>query len=272
MALKDILFGKAPEARIETKKTVTSEQEAALNKLLQAQTAGIDDPSRNVFTGTTQTTPSSIENLSLAALEERVMQIGQGGSPLEQQTNQALLDIISSGGAPAGQGDFEEFFRTNIEAPLTEQFEDRFTGIGRRFSGTGLFGSERALADRRSKEDFLDALVSSRAGLQFQERTSSADRLLSAIGLGQKGGAAITGELQGIAGLGFDERRLQQQDISKDLEAFALQQGLDVEDLRLLLSGVNVRAVENIALVSGGTTGLLPSLISGAAQIAAAGI
>ncbi len=268
-----LLGGSAPKAEVFTKSTLTSKQQADLQRLERSlfQSTGISPggPDQSV-PGSAFSEPTDLETMSLAALEQRSLDIGSGGNQTEQAANQALLDLISSGGGDVGGQVFEDFFKTNVVDPSTEFFNEEFDQRTRRFSGNTLFGGERQEADIRADEDFLDSVVGSRANLAFQERGAASDRLLQAINQSRLAGESTTGQLRGISNTALDVRRTDQQDINQELARFLAEAGVKQDQINSLLSSITTKRFENIAVGSGGESSILPDLIQAAGTAAAA--
>jgi len=218
----------------------------------------------------TETSPIPLENLSLAALEERVKQIAAGGSPTEQATQQQLMNIIASGGTPTGGQTFEDFFKTNVEQPATESFKQDWAQIGTRFGGNELFSSDRASADSLNQKNFMDSLTRSRGELAFNERKNSLDNLMTALGISSQNMGKIGSELGGIAQVAFGERQFDQTNADNRYRQFLTEQGLKQAQIDNLLAMIRTPAFENIALVSGGQSGTSSTAIQTGGAILAA--
>jgi hypothetical protein len=273
----DALFGTPSKLKVKQKTTLTPEQKSLLDSLLAAGKTGgnTTGPLGNTVPGVpggVETNPIPLENLSLSALEERVKQLAAGGNPLEQATQQQLLDIIKSGGTPTGGQTFEDFFKTNVEDPLTKSFLQNNQQLGTRFGGNALFTSDRQQADARAKDDFLHSLATSRGELAFGERKNSLDNLMQALGLSQNSQGKNSAELSGILQSAFGERQFAQDNASNRFKEWAAQQGFQTEQLNNLIKLIGLPAFENIGAVQGGSSGLLPSLINAGGSIAGASI
>jgi hypothetical protein len=233
---------------------------------------GVNFNADTIPPGSLETQPIPLENLSLSALEERAKQIAGGGNPLEQATTQQLLDIISSGGTPSGGQTFEDFFRTNVEDPLTKAFNERTQEIGTRFKGNALFSSDRQQADATAKDDFLHSLSTSRGELAFNERQSSQQNLLAALGLAGQNQGKTSDELTKILQSAFGERQFAGDNADARLQEFLTNQGLKQQQLQNLLSLLGISSFENIGAATGGSSGLLPSLIGAGGNVLSANI
>jgi hypothetical protein len=273
----DTLFGSDPELQVETRTTMTPEQQA-LMRVLIGQLGGVggggpatgwsggDRASLARFAqgggvggmggpeGTLDIAGgnflSGMENTSLAALEERAMARATGG--MEGAGNEALMELIQNRG---GVGGFEDFFQSNVQDPALRDFTEKIKpAIGRSFGGSSFFSSERATQDKNASNELITSLTKARADLSLQDRNASAQRLLQAIGLGSQVDATNTDTL------------------IKELGAFGTERGARNERINQLLALLQMRGIENLGAGLPGTTGLAQSFVGGLGSGIGAGL
>lgn len=276
MGLLDSIFGSGASGtkpRLIVREGVpllTDFQQTGLLEAVNTARSDVRNRGSSLIKSDPKTDALPLENLSLAGMEQRAMEIAQGGSALEQETQRALLDIISNqGNIGSDDGGFEDFFRTNVQDPLTKGFEDELISVGRRFGGNTLFSSDRAEADARARDDFLENLTSARADLKFRDRENAQARMMAALGQANSL-RRPTDELLGFAESARSSRLFDQQNIENMFKTRLFNEGVKDATMNRLLGGLNVRAVENIATGSGGQPGIGPSLIQAGGSILSA--
>ncbi len=147
----DFLLGTKPKAKVKQKSLLSKEQQVAQGELLKSLQGPV---------------LGRIEETSLEGLEQAALQRVEGPGPA-----------------------FDEFFKTSVQDPLLEDFEETILPrISRRFAPSGFHGSERQQADRFAKEDLLKSLTRSRSELAFGSRESELNQLLAIFGA--RGGRA----------------------------------------------------------------------------------
>lgn len=254
MGLGDILFGSKPKAKVTTKPTMTPEQRSLLDKY--TKTLFEKDPGTILgfeqYGGNEQA--DSLAGLSLSAIENMVMEMASPTSNAalaEQQLGSFLK------GEKTGESPFNEYFRTAVQDPAVEAFtRDIMPAISRSFGGSGFFSTDRKMADEAAIRDLNNSLVRTRAEGAYKERQTDIDTMLRAIGLSPELTAGIEGNLinalqAAIAG--------GDQTLNQFLKLQGLR-GLEFDELMAILSQ---RPFENIATVTGGSSGLLSGMGQG---------
>ena len=238
----ELLSGSEGGLETETLSTLTPEQQALLQQMIEQLGGGADLAGGNFL--------SEAENTSLAGLEERAMLRATGG--IEQESNEALMELISGRGSP---GDFTDFFETNVRDPAVRDFRENIQpGISRQFGGSSFFGSERAKADRDASDDLISSLTQSRSKLAFDERTAASDRLMKAIGLAPQ-----------LDAINTDTR-------ARELDALGTNRRARNDRVTQLLQLLNTTGVENLGGMTSGKTGLIQSFLGGGGGGALAGL
>ncbi len=233
-------FGdKSPKLKVKTRDVLTAQQKGlnrdVLIPFLQGQ---LSDTS---FFG--ETGLSGTELTSLEGLEQLALQTAEGGG-LRGEAAGTLSELLQADSGAAS----DEFFETNISAPLLEQFRrDIIPGIANRFGGQ-FFGGERRESEARAREDLIDALTRGRADVKLRgEELDRTTRLQATQQAGQfdAGTAELLGRLSELASRPRTE-----------------QEQAEVTRIALILQALGVREFENIAAGLPGQQGL----ISGAIQ------
>lgn len=120
-----------------------------------------------------------LETLSIEGLDEfsRALMAGGTGTGMS-------LDALSRV-TGMGPQDFDEYFTTNVQGPLLEDFQDEILpGISRSYAQSGFFGSDRERTDRMAQEELLQQLVGARSKFAYESQNSQLNRLIQAAGLG----------------------------------------------------------------------------------------
>jgi len=162
--------------------TITQPQQEVLNKILGgfAAPGGIEAPTfapsggGPLIPGLTQG-----QEFSLAALEERAMQLasGEGLAADAESTTQRLLT--------QGPQDTSQFFQQAIQAPLEEQFLGQggtLDQLDRQLSAKA-FSGERLRARNEATEDFFRILSQRQQETALSERARTDQVALQALGL-----------------------------------------------------------------------------------------
>ena len=256
----DFLFGSEPSQDITPAPTLTPEQEELLRKIIAEISGGVGDTGFGIESG-------ALELQSLAGLEA----LGSSIPGLQSQGSTAAAGAATAGlGAleslfTQGPQDIGEFFEETIQKPAVEAFNrDIIPGIRTRFAPQ-FFGGERREAEARAGEDLIDALTRERARVGFEARDTDQLNILRGLQtLPGAGGFATTQGFQGptaqanillgLLGAGGTTRNV-------------VQQQLDERNRRMreAFSSLNIEGFENIVFNDPGSTGFIPSLVSGAA-------
>ena len=261
MGILDILFGEGPSVDTQTLDTLTPEQQAELNKLLQQ----LGSSSGPKFEGDLNVEQSDLSQLSLAGLEERALALSDPNrkSELSTQATQSLLSLLDFESADAG---IEDFFRTNVRDPALEEFQRNILpAISRDFGGANFFSSERRETDQSAQGQLIESLSRSRSGLAFNARESDRNRALQALGLVPESENRDINQLLAILGAGETTTGLKERNVGREFDQFIAESGFDRDRISQLLAGINTQAFENVVTTSGGTAGLIPQLLVAAA-------
>lgn len=167
------------------------------------------------------------------------------------QGQQALVgDAQSRIGELLGSRDeFDEFFETNVEQPLMENFQEEvIPGIGRRFGGANFFSSERRDAEQDAMEELAQQLTAGRSQAAIQAPMDAVSSL---------------GEVFG-AQRGLDDMALKASGFERQVRE--KQRRARVQEI---LNALGQESFENITTVDPGSAGVLGSDFG---SIAASGI
>lgn len=254
--ITDTLFGSEPETKIHERKTLTPEQQEIMKVLSGTLTQ--DPESAAQPSQTRQIAPlSGLENLSLEALEQQIMQAatGDSGTGTARQT----LDRL----AQEGPQDFEEYFQRTVQEPALDEFSDLMDQIARGQANT-FFSSERRQADTDAREDLLDALTRERARTAFEARESALGRQLEASRILPSLDANMTNLLLGGLEAGAVPRSVDQAGFDAQQEEFLRQREAVEKRIQQMIQALGITGKENIAVQEGGSSGLLGGFLSGA--------
>ena len=238
----DMLFGESPKVSIEEASTLTTEQAAALKKMLEAG---------QVDQGAIQAATIDESGLSMEGVEGlRNKVAAEGGA--------GALGTLAAG------SDSDEMRRqlTELMAPLQEEAQEQMKTVGREFSGGagGFFGSERQAQDQGIQEEFAQAQSKTMAELVG----SGQDRALAA------GGQLLQSET-GLAGTAMEGQTAQLQSAlqvalanGNNEQAAAIQDSLNkLKSQELYQDLLGVKGKENIVLNEAGTSGIAGGLLGG---------
>jgi len=234
-----------------TMDTLTPFQKEQLNALI----AKLSGATPRTFGGDPNVAMSDLGQISLAGLENRALELSDPNfqTALNKQETDTLMQLLDFEGQ---QGNVNEFFNTNIRDPALESFQEEvLPSIGREFGGNNFFGSERRTADQRASEELIDSLTRSRADINFQERESSRNRALQALGLSTDRTRAQAEERFGIFGAGMEATALDERNISRQFEQFLAEAGLEDDQIKMLLASLAIPQFENIVVGGGSSDG-----------------
>lgn len=231
MSIGGWIFGKDPKHGVDTLPSMTPEQQQTLKSLL-----GQLGP---------QTKLSGLENLSLEALEQKIMQQATGESEKTiGESEDALSKMLATGGAPT---DFEEFYRAKVRDPAMQEFTEMLLPeITRRYGASGAFGSDRKLAEQQALERLSGTLAGVRGELAFKTSESAQERILKAIGL-QPG---VTGA-----------RAVDTENLLQLMTGTQLPRNIENQRINQILAALGLKTTDNIPWRTEGTSGWLgPSI------------
>ena len=238
-------FGSEPKLDVKTKGLLSDEQARLLNEVL-------------------------LPFLQQSDVAQSITDV-PGVNPLEAGTILGFEDLLA--GQLTGEGstetaagtlgdiltrdptDIDDFFETNVAAPLLEQFEeDIIPDIGNRFAGQ-FFGGERRDAEAQAREDLIDALVRGRADVALRGREFDTGAQIQAAGLTPSIDQAPILELLGIQeGAGLPR--------NVSLAQLAQQN----QRIQQVLAALGLKTKENIGAGLPGQTGAVQSATDAFAQ------
>ena len=256
MSIFDAVFGDDSEADVSQHKLTTPEQDALLQQVLGILSGRVGGGARP-FPGDLEIGPSTLEGLSLQALEDRAGDLVAGETEVLNAGKTALLEALTS-----DPTDIDEFFQTNVADPILEAFEENISTIGRRF-GKNFFGTGRTDQESDAFEDMIDALTSERANLAFQNDQRTRDRKLTAAGMSPGVARGGTDELLALLTAGGVPRGIEEGNLLRSYQEFLRQQNQKNQDISQALAAVGLPTVENIATVTEGDPGLLSGYLAG---------
>ena len=245
MGLFSTLFGKAPSASTQNLGLLDPAQQQILLETLKPFLEQGLGTARTDIPDLTSLESTSLEGLEQAALSGR-------GTETVDASSKFLQDLLGG-----GQGLEDEFFKTNVQDPLLESFQDEILpGISRTFA-SDFFSSDRANADERAMEELIQQLVRGKSDVALRGR----GQRIEAAGLAPGADAFGIERL-----LAF----LQAGGVGRENERFGLEQENTRVNQLLQLLGIPTR--ENVVISTGGKQGLLPSLIQAGGQVGAAAL
>ncbi len=257
------LFGSEPKAKVTTASKLTPEQENRLKELL----ANLNLPEGLgeavvPFEGRLSAGLQPVQQTSLAALEQMALNLAGGGSPtgtgLQGQAETALSGLLTE-----GPTDFEDFFKTNVEAPLLKSFEEEVVPRLQATQARNFFSTGAQRAQDRGQEQLLDTLGRERSGLAFATREADRNRRLQALGLVDTITGLPINQAAQLLAIGEIPRQIEQAGLSAEYAEFIRQQQQRSERVQQLLQAIGLPVLENIATVTEGSTGLVPSFLAG---------
>ncbi len=255
--IKDALFGSKDKVETESKPTLTPEQQAASNVLSQYLTSSGSPGSQKGYTGDLVAPLSGLETLSLSALEERARQIATTGDPNIRAASEALMGILQS-----GPTDLENFIQTNVNDPLTKEFDRTRTATSARFADQ-FFGSNRKEMDARNFDDFMQTLAATQADVRLRGRDSDRNAILEAIGLAPDLASSQDQTLLDLLDAGSVPRENETARLLGEFEKFKELTGRKSDMAGLIAQYLGVPAMENITTVERGGSGLVGGLLQG---------
>lgn len=258
-SIGSFLFGESPSAQ--SLPTMSPEQQAALVRLLQELGSGETFGGATPYEGQITAGLGDLENLSLEALEQKILQQVSGtGAGSEAET--ALLKMLKTGGAPV---DFEDYFAKAIRDPTIKDFSELvLPEITRRFGSSGAFGSDRMTAESMATDRLMKTLIGARSDLSYRTQSDALNRIMQAIGLapGVQGGN-IENILKMISGAGLP-RQVEQAKLTGEYTEFQRQQQQQLQRINQILAALGLKTVDNVSV--GGTPSFLSAFFSGAGK------
>ena len=247
----DFLFGTEPESK-ESQVSLLTEQQQRIADFLEPFLTSED---LGGIQGVETPPLSTIQETSLAGLESLTAGIAGGDTEQQQllQTGrESATDILTRDAT-----DISDFFRTNIEEPSLEFFNEKIApAISSKFAPSGFFSSERLTSERDAMSELLKFLTQSREstalGARQQDTSAILQALTSLTGLRGTDQADLTGAL--VAGE-LPRTAFREQAISPIQER--------ERRLSAIFKALGIPGLENIVTTTPGTPGLINSLASG---------
>lgn len=247
-----LLSGKSPSASFKSLPSISPEQRSALKSLLQR--LGHFQPTQ--YGGDFTADLSGGEQTSLAALEERSMALSQPSGNL-QAGGDSLKKLLDFQGQTA---DTSDFFKSNVQDPLLDQFNrEILPSISRNFGGNDFFSSERQNTEGLARQDLLKTLTSAKSSVALDAYNQSRNRALQAAGLlPQYEGVELARNqsLMDILKAQGLPREIEQSGLDKKYSEFTRQQTQIEELLKLLGLLSTTGTIDNIGVGQGGSQGL----------------
>lgn len=255
--LDDLITGRGPRLETRSLPTIAPEQQEALNRLLQT----ISGRQPTQYQGQLNAGLSPFERSSLTALEERSRALAQPDQNL-QAAGGAVRDAMD---VERNTGDASEFFRTNVQDPLTQDFNRSILPqISRNFGGGSFFSSERQAAEGLAREDLLEALAGEKTAVELDQFNRARDRSLTAAQIAPQLSRADLDrgnqqmDILNAAGL---ERRVEQEGLDRNYADFIRQLQERTGNEELLRALALTPTIENIGMTDPGNAGLLNTLL-----------
>lgn len=247
-----MIFGKEGKQTTQQLSTLTPEQKALLDKLLGELSKGSATGPGETYGKPMVADLSDIENLSLEALEQRILNQGQNST---SAASAALKDIIAKRGAPV---DATDFYSKNIRDPLMQDFREQILpDITRRFSGSAAFGSDRMRAEDVATRNLVTTLERGLSDVQYKSSNDAMARLMQAIGLAPGVEAGGTNELLALmSGAGLP-RAVEQMKLAADYDEWVRAQNKGDQRVNQILAALGVKGFENVVTQTAGRKGLL---------------
>lgn len=258
----DALSGSKSSSETTPTVTMSPEQQALLKKLLAELSGGgplTEKSTATPYTGSFAAPLSSLQNTSLAALEQAAMNQVSGGDPTIKAAAKAVQDATS--GEPV---DINSYFDASVANPTIKQFQDRIIpDLTKRFSGNAAWGSDRMLAERQATEDLGKTLASSRSTMSYQALSDAKNRALTAASFAPAIAGAPTDILTKTLTAGAVPQQTVQTDLAGQYAEFVRQQQGKTEKMNQILSALGLKPFENITTVTPGQPGFLQGAASG---------
>lgn len=260
--LDDLFLGKGPKLETRSLPTIDPTQRDALNELIGRVRGTRAQPYGGQFT----TPLTGAENTSLAALEERSRMLATQ-DPTLQAAGTSLQGQLDYGKNTA---DATDFYRTNVEQPLLENFErDVLPRIGRSYGGNSFFTSERQASEGLARQDLLQSLTGAKSNIELDQYNRSRERALQAASLAPGVAQAETNrsaELRNVLAAQSLPRDIQDRENEARYADFLRQIQEDDRTKALLAQLGLTPTIENIGMTNPGSPGLVNIIAGGAAQ------
>jgi hypothetical protein len=259
MSFLDAIFGSSPSAEVTKQTTLTGNQRAKLRELLR----GLELPKGIKqavvpFGGELSAGPSNLENLSLQALEQQAMNLvtpPEGGG-VQGQASDTLSQLLS--GQPT---DFDAFFRDAIESPLLRTFSEDIVPQLQARGAKNFFSTGQENVETRAAKNLTQQLTGARSELGFKTAEAAKDRQLAALGMVDTVTGMPIRQAMQLLEAGRVPREIEQAGLTREYAEFLRQQEARNTRINQILAAIGLPAMENIATVSGGSSGLLSGFL-----------
>lgn len=253
------LFGEKQKTTVTPTNTLSPDQQAASAELLKFLEGKGNPATQKQFTGDLVAPLSNLENLSLAALEDRSRAIGTTGDPNIRAASEALMQILNR-----GETDANDYIQANITDPLTDVFNETRAGTAGRFADQ-FFGSQRQKQDSTDFENFMDTLAATQTGARLDIRNQDTNAILEAIGLAPQLAGAEQNQLLDLLEAGSVPRENETARLLGEFEKYIQNQGQQNDLASIIAQYIGIPAQENIVRNRAGTSGLVGGFLEGAA-------
>lgn len=255
------LFGKKPKVSTTKPQNRLDPQQQTIENVLTGVLQKGPEAAAQPFQGPFAAPLSPLEQTSLAALEQRAMNLAGGNTGVIGQGEQALSQVLQG-----GPQDFEDFYRETVFKPLQKEFSEivlpTVTAQFARGAGSS-YGSDRLRAVTRATEDFTNTLARERAQLAFDTANQAEQRRLQALGLLPSVAGAQTNELLSLLSAGAVPRAVSQADVTGRYQEFVRAQDQQNQRIAQMLSFLGIPTQEINTVVRPGSEGILgPSTVS----------
>lgn len=257
------LFGSKPKTEIETRSTLSPEQQALMSRLFGELSGGPVIPQFEQYTGNRIEGLTDAQLRSLSGMEQRALQLSQTGG-VDPMVQQYLMKALE-GGEDLGS---DEYIKRNIEDPAARYMQEQLLPqLTQRFSGNAAFGSDRKEMESRALRDLMTEVLRNRSDVKFkagQERNATRGSALNSAAALQQVGSQELSQL--FANLDLP-RGVGQARLDADYQEFLRGQGYKDTALQTAMQLLGVPAIENIAKTTGGSSGFLSTLVGAAGTI-----
>lgn len=289
------LFGSAPKASFSTQPTISPVQNDLMNLFAELFQTGAPPAGVQSYGGTFSAPLQPIQNTSLAALEQTAMGGPPGQitkTPQQTQAQQQSFNTLSGAlGYQAPKIDSTQAFQQGVVDPLTENFTSRvLPALDAKFAGSagGAYGSGRQETNLNAAQDFDTTLT--QQGSTFAYNTAAANQQadltanqqrLTALGLSPsitneptaldasiaQTNSGLTNDwisqLMQVLNAGSVPYNQAQTQVTGQYQDYQSQVQQQQNLLALLASAFGQPTVSTLGVGTGGSSGILGSLLSG---------
>ncbi len=284
------LTGSAPKASFDTQPTIQPAQNDLLNQLVSMFTTGNQPPGVTPYTGSFAAPLNSLQNTSLAGLENAASGVQAPAPPTTQQSSaidSAFNTLGSALNFKAPTIDSTEAFQKGVVDPLTTNFNTQvLPALDARAAGSagGAFSSDRRQNNLTAADRFNTSLAQS--GSTFAYNTAAANQQadlqanqqrLAALGLAPQTSLlseGIAAANQGVSSNIIDQLlktlsggsvpyNVAQTEVAGQYGEFGRQQDSIQQFLKDMIAAATGQTQTTIGVGTGGSSGLLGGLLGG---------